>query len=233
VWGDGARVGQAAWRGDLRRFTEIYFDRWSERGSDGRRVTWAYTQGDYACRYEDGSLTLHGRSDDVINTSGHRLGTEEIEGAILKDKQQNPKSPVGNAIVVGAPHKEKGTGAARVHPHGGRQAALARRRAAAHGARARGEGRRGRARGLRLRLAVSPRRAAGSTCGASSRTCSKGEPLGDTTTLRNPESLDEIKRAIARWQARAALEEEQQLLTLYSTLRLEVHEVLPESRWPC
>ena len=46
-----------------------------------------YTQGDVAIRHGDGSFSLHGRSDDVINVSGHRMGTEEIEGAILRDKQ--------------------------------------------------------------------------------------------------------------------------------------------------
>ena len=44
----------------------------------------------------------------MINVSGHRIGTEEIEGAILRDKVLRPDSPVGNAVVVGAPHDEKG-----------------------------------------------------------------------------------------------------------------------------
>jgi acyl-coenzyme A synthetase/AMP-(fatty) acid ligase len=68
----------------------------------------AYTQGDYARSHDDGGYTLHGRSDDVINVSGHRIGTEEIEGAILRDKTLRKDSPVGNVVVVGAPHDEKG-----------------------------------------------------------------------------------------------------------------------------
>jgi acrylyl-CoA reductase (NADPH)/3-hydroxypropionyl-CoA dehydratase/3-hydroxypropionyl-CoA synthetase len=44
----------------------------------------------------------------VINVSGHRIGTEEIEGAILRDKTLRKDSPVGNVVVVGAPHDEKG-----------------------------------------------------------------------------------------------------------------------------
>ena len=36
------------------------------------------------------------------------MGTEEIEGAILRDKQLDPDSPLGNVLVVGAPHREKG-----------------------------------------------------------------------------------------------------------------------------
>jgi acrylyl-CoA reductase (NADPH)/3-hydroxypropionyl-CoA dehydratase/3-hydroxypropionyl-CoA synthetase len=226
VWGDGARVGAPGWRGDLKRFTEIYFDRWSEAGSEGRRITWAYTQGDFACRYEDGSMTLHGRSDDVINTSGHRLGTEEIEGAILKDKQQNPKSAVGNAIVVGAPHREKGTvPLAFILTAGGRPLSLDdERRLTAlvreeKGAVAAPAG--------YICVSQFPETRSGKYMRRFLKNLLEGEPLGDTTTLRNPEALDEIGRAIRRWQARAALEDDQQLLTLYATLRLEVHEVRP------
>ena len=226
VWGDGAHVGEPGWRGDLRRFTEIYFDRWSEAGSEGRRVTWAYTQGDHACRYEDGSFTLHGRSDDVINTSGHRLGTEEIEGAILKDKQGNPKSPVGNAIVVGAPHKEKGTvPLAFLLTAGGKPLSLDdERRLTAlvreeKGAVAVPAG--------YICVSQLPETRSGKYMRRFLKYLLEGEPLGDTTTLRNPESLVEIGQGIRRWQARAALEDDQQLLTLYATLRLEVHEVRP------
>ncbi|MDB4980573.1 MAG: acs [Myxococcales bacterium] len=226
VWGDGARVGTPAWRGDLRRFTEIYFDRWSETGSDGRRVAWAYTQGDYACRYEDGGMTLHGRSDDVINTSGHRIGTEEIEGAILKDKQGNPKSAVGNAIVVGAPHKEKGTvPLAFILTAGGRPLSLDDERRLTNlvreekGAVA--------APGGYICVSQFPETRSGKYMRRFLKNLLEGEPLGDTTTLRNPESLEEIGRAIRRWQARAALEDDQQLLHITSTLRLEVHEVTP------
>jgi acrylyl-CoA reductase (NADPH)/3-hydroxypropionyl-CoA dehydratase/3-hydroxypropionyl-CoA synthetase len=226
VWGDGVNVGSPAWRGDLRRFTEIYFDRWSEPGSEGRRVVWAYTQGDHACRYEDGGLTLHGRSDDVINTSGHRLGTEEIEGAILKDKQQNPKSPVGNAIVVGAPHKEKGTvPLAFILTAGGKPLTLDdERRLTAlvreeKGAVAVPAG--------YICVSQFPETRSGKYMRRFLKNLLEGEPLGDTTTLRNPEALEEVTRAIRRWQARAALEDDQQLLHLYATLRLEVHEVRP------
>jgi acrylyl-CoA reductase (NADPH)/3-hydroxypropionyl-CoA dehydratase/3-hydroxypropionyl-CoA synthetase len=225
VWGDGARVGDPAWRGDLRRFTEIYFDRWSEAGSEGRKITWAYTQGDYACRYEDGGMTLHGRSDDVINTSGHRLGTEEIEGAILKDKQ-NPKSPVGNAIVVGAPHKEKGTvPLAFILTAGGRPLSLDDERRLT--ALVREEKGVVAAPAGYICVSQFPETRSGKYMRRFLKNLLEGEPLGDTTTLRNPESLDEIARAIRRWQARAALEDEQELLTLYATLRLEVHAVKP------
>ena len=100
IWGDADRLGDPEWRGDLKRFREVYFDRWQGE--------LAYTQGDYARRHDDEAVTLHGRSDDVINVSGHRVGTEEIEGAILRDKTLREDSPLGNAVVVGAPHDEKG-----------------------------------------------------------------------------------------------------------------------------
>ncbi|MGB1440108.1 MAG: acyl-CoA synthetase, partial [Luminiphilus sp.] len=100
LWGDKDSFGEDGWCGDLKRFKSVYFDRWA----DG----YSYTQGDYARRHEDGGFTLHGRSDDVINVSGHRIGTEEIEGAILRDKTLREDSPLGNVVVVGAPHDEKG-----------------------------------------------------------------------------------------------------------------------------
>ena len=106
IWGDAAgfRVTDGAvapgWRGDADRWRDGYWRRW--------RGAWAYTQGDFAVRHEDASFSFHGRSDDVINVSGHRMGTEEIEGAILRDRALDPDSPVGNVLVVGAPHREKG-----------------------------------------------------------------------------------------------------------------------------
>ena len=112
IWGaegdfkvEGRRVVRQ-WRGDFERYRKTYWTRWKGQ--------LAYTQGDFAVKYADGGFSLHGRSDDVINVSGHRLGTEEIEGAILRDKQVNPDSPVGNVIVVGAPHAQKEIGRAHV-----------------------------------------------------------------------------------------------------------------------
>ena len=119
VWsGAGFAVSNGAvvpgWRGDAARYESSYWTRWAG--------TWAYTQGDFAVRHDDGSFSLHGRSDDVINVSGHRMGTEEIEGAILRDKALDPDSPVGNVLVVGAPHREKGlTPLAFVVPSPGRK----------------------------------------------------------------------------------------------------------------
>lgn len=63
-----------------------------------------YFTGDGARRDEDGNYLLTGRVDDVINVSGHRLGTAELESAFI----ENPK--VAEAAVVGYPHDIKGQG---------------------------------------------------------------------------------------------------------------------------
>jgi acetyl-CoA synthetase len=63
-----------------------------------------YFTGDGARRDEDGYYWITGRVDDVINVSGHRLGTAEIESALVAD----PK--VAEAAVVGYPHEIKGQG---------------------------------------------------------------------------------------------------------------------------
>ncbi len=80
--------------GDHERFKETYFS----------QVPGMYFTGDGAKRDEDGYYWIIGRIDDVINVSGHRLGTAEIESAlVLHDK-------VAEAAVVGFPHPVKGQG---------------------------------------------------------------------------------------------------------------------------
>lgn len=216
LWGDADNVGKASWQGDFERFRKVYFDRWD---------VLAYTQGDFASQNEDGSLSLHGRSDDVINTSGHRIGTAEIEGAILKDKQNNPNSVVGNAIVVGAPHEEKGTvPLAFILTHKGkalsmedekRLIALIREEKGAVAVPA----------GF---IAVSqfPETQSGKYMRRYLMRLLEGQPLGDTSTLRNPESLKEIASSIKQWQQKMALKENETILELLSTLRVEYHEII-------
>ncbi|MEL7484893.1 MAG: acetyl-coenzyme A synthetase, partial [Planctomycetota bacterium] len=65
-----------------------------------------YTAGDGAKRDEDGCFWITGRIDDVINVSGHRLGTMEVESALVSHPA------VVEAAVVGMPHEIKGTGIA-------------------------------------------------------------------------------------------------------------------------
>jgi len=80
--------------GDHQRFIETYFTTYPGR----------YFTGDGARRDEDGYYWITGRVDDVINVSGHRMGTAEVESALVA----HPK--VAESAVVGAPHEIKGQG---------------------------------------------------------------------------------------------------------------------------
>lgn len=80
--------------GDHGRFVDTYF----------RRFPGYYMTGDGVMRDEDGYYWITGRVDDVLNVSGHRLGTAEVEGAI------GQHAAVAEAAVVGYPHDIKGQG---------------------------------------------------------------------------------------------------------------------------
>ena len=80
--------------GDHQRFIETYFSTFE--GS--------YFTGDGARRDEDGYYWITGRVDDVLNVSGHRMGTAEIESALVAHEK------VAEAAVVGYPHDIKGQG---------------------------------------------------------------------------------------------------------------------------
>jgi len=84
--------------GDPERFIKSYF---SDVKKDGKAV---YFTGDGAVYDENGYITITGRTDDVINVSGHRMGTAEVEAAIKKH------SNVAEVAVVGKPHEIKGEG---------------------------------------------------------------------------------------------------------------------------
>ena len=80
--------------GDHERFVDVYFSRFPGY----------YMTGDGVLRDEDGYYWITGRVDDVLNVSGHRLGTAEVEGAI------GQHDAVAEAAVVGYPHDIKGQG---------------------------------------------------------------------------------------------------------------------------
>ncbi len=99
----GYLVIERPWPGMLRgtwgdpenkRIKEIYFSRFPG----------VYFTGDGARKDEDGYFWLMGRIDDVLNVSGHRLGTAEIESALVSHEA------VAEAAVVGFPHEVKGEG---------------------------------------------------------------------------------------------------------------------------
>jgi len=98
---EGPLVIKAAWPGMMRtvwghhaRFKETYFSMFPGY----------YFTGDGAKRDEDGYYWITGRIDDVINVSGHRLGTAEVESALVSHPA------VAEAAVVGYPHEIKGQG---------------------------------------------------------------------------------------------------------------------------
>jgi acetyl-CoA synthetase len=80
--------------GDHKRFEETYFDQYKGY----------YFTGDGCRRDEDGYYWITGRVDDVINVSGHRMGTAEVESALVAHEA------VAESAVVGFPHEVKGEG---------------------------------------------------------------------------------------------------------------------------
>ncbi|MGI3901348.1 MAG: acetate--CoA ligase [Janthinobacterium lividum] len=80
--------------GDHKRFEETYFSAYAGK----------YFTGDGCRRDEDGYYWITGRVDDVINVSGHRMGTAEVESALVAHDS------VSEAAVVGFPHDVKGQG---------------------------------------------------------------------------------------------------------------------------
>jgi acrylyl-CoA reductase (NADPH)/3-hydroxypropionyl-CoA dehydratase/3-hydroxypropionyl-CoA synthetase len=227
IWGDVAnfRVENGSvtggWRGDAARWETGYWTRW--------KSAWAYTQGDFAIRHDDGSFSLHGRSDDVINVSGHRMGTEEIEGAVLRDKTLDPDSPVGNVLVVGAPHREKGlTPLAFVVPVAGRKLSHEDRRRLFDLVRTE--------KGAVavpadfIEVSQFPETRSGKYMRRMVRALVEGGDLGDVTTLRNPESLTELKTAIDEWQRKQRLSEEQSLFERYRYFLIQYNQVAPDKR---
>jgi len=98
---EGNLVMLDSWPGQMRtlygnheRFEQTYFSTFHDM----------YFTGDGARRDEDGYYWITGRVDDVLNVSGHRMGTAEIESALVSHPQ------IAEAAVVGVPHEIKGQG---------------------------------------------------------------------------------------------------------------------------
>ena len=99
--GEGLLMIKASWPsqirsvyGDHQRFQETYFNAYPGY----------YLTGDGARRDRDGYYWITGRVDDVLNISGHRMGTAEVESALVLHRD------VAEAAVVGFPHDIKGQG---------------------------------------------------------------------------------------------------------------------------
>jgi acetyl-CoA synthetase len=78
---------------DPERYKEVYWSRWDKK---------AYFTGDAAMMDEDGYFWFRGRVDEVLNVAGHRLGTAEVESALVAHPA------VAEAAVIGIPHEIKG-----------------------------------------------------------------------------------------------------------------------------
>ena len=92
---------QTIW-GDRNRFVSTYYERYNTDPNSKDWRDWPYLTGDAAVQAEDGYYRILGRIDDVINVSGHRLGTKEIESAAMVCPE------VAEAAVVPVNHDIKG-----------------------------------------------------------------------------------------------------------------------------
>jgi acetyl-CoA synthetase len=100
--------------GDTQRYRDTYWSKWKNR----------YFAGDGAHRDKHGYFWIMGRIDDVMNVSGHRIGTMEVESALVSHDD------VAEAAVVGRPDEITGTAiVAFVTPRGGIEAGSALRQA--------------------------------------------------------------------------------------------------------
>jgi len=168
--------------GDHQRFRETYFS-----FSRGR-----YFTGDGCRRDENGYYWITGRIDDVLNVSGHRLGTAEIESALVAHES------VAEAAVVGFPHAIKGTGiyayVVLVSGYDGRDPAAV-----------------GGALKEQVRHAIGgfaapdvihvasglPKTRSGKIMRRVIRSLVSGQEIGDTTTLEDPGAVEEVRKWLA------------------------------------
>jgi acetyl-CoA synthetase len=163
--------------GDHERFVKTYWSRWP----DG-----AYFTGDGARRDEEGYYWLLGRVDDVLNVAGHRLGTMEVESALV----DHPR--VAEAAVVGRPHEIKGQAVAAFvtlkegnKPSAGLEDELKEHVVKKIGAIARPD--------QILFAADLPKTRSGKIMRRLLRDIAEGKALGDTTTLADPAVVARLK----------------------------------------
>jgi acetyl-CoA synthetase len=165
--------------GDDERYVETYFSKWPGRPD-------LYFPGDGAKRDEDGYFWILGRVDDVLNVAGHRIGTMEVESALV----DHPS--VAEAAVVGKTHELKGQAiAAFVTLKEGRTPSSALRDelrehvAEKIGALARPDD--------ILFSADLPKTRSGKIMRRLLRDIAEGRALGDTTTLADPNVVAKLK----------------------------------------
>ncbi|WP_089786041.1 acetate--CoA ligase [Natronobacterium haloterrestre] len=188
----GYLVIRNPWPGMLRtlygndeRFRSEYWGEYSDPDED----EWIYFPEDGAKIDDDGYITVLGRVDDVINVSGHRLGTMEIESAIVD------VAGVAEAAVVGADHDVKGEAVyAYVVLKNGEEPTVAMRDRIVEsvedgiGPIARPE--------KVVFTSELPKTRSDKIMRRLLENIANGEELGDTSTLRNPDAVDTIARQV-------------------------------------
>jgi acetyl-CoA synthetase len=162
--------------GDPERYQQTYWTRWKN----------LYFPGDGATRDEDGYFWILGRVDDVMNVAGHRIGTMEVESALVSHDL------VAEAAVVGIPHDIKGTAIAafvtlkeRGTPGPELEAELKQHVVREIGAIARPE--------KIIFTADLPKTRSGKIMRRLLRDIAQGKALGDTTTLADPNVVQNLK----------------------------------------
>ncbi|MBX5327622.1 MAG: acetate--CoA ligase [Candidatus Bathyarchaeia archaeon] len=164
---------------DLDRYKRTY---WS-------KIPHQYLTGDKARVDEDGYIWVQGRADDILKVAGHRIGNYEIESALVS----HPK--VSEAVVIGKPHQIKGESivAFVVLREGVTPSEELRAELREHVANQMGKI----ARPDELWFVKDvPKTRSGKIMRRVVRAKVLGEPLGDLSTLRNPEAVDEIAYAV-------------------------------------
>jgi acetyl-CoA synthetase len=170
---------------DPERFKQVY---WSQ-------VPGKYFTGDGARTDEDGFFWLMGRIDDVINVAGHRIGTMEVESALVSHKK------VAEAAVVGKPHPAKGQSlvAYVVLKKGEVRSDELKKDLQKHVREAIGA------------IAVPddvyiteklPKTRSGKIMRRVIRSLVSGQEIGDTTTLEDPGAVDEVRKWLAEVETR-------------------------------
>jgi acrylyl-CoA reductase (NADPH)/3-hydroxypropionyl-CoA dehydratase/3-hydroxypropionyl-CoA synthetase len=210
VWGDAENVLKPEWVGDRGVMLSKYWRRTVVDEDEGKgggypaaatqaQQTWAYVQGDFAVKFEDGSYTFHGRSDEVLNVNGILFGTEHIEGAILRDKQLNPDSCVGHVVVIGYPDEVAGQVPmawivpSRPEKEPDREDFT---RLWGHVRDVIGQ--------LQVKFIVCealPQTFSGKFMRRLLSAISQGEPLGDTSTIANADCIPGLQAAFAKWKS--------------------------------
>src|SRR5436190_1948683 len=172
---------------DPERYKQVY---WSQ-------VPGKYFTGDGARMDEDGFFWLMGRIDDVINVAGHRIGTMEVESALVSHEK------VAEAAVVGKPHPVKGQSlvAYVVLKRGQPRADGLKKELQKHVREAIG------AIAVPDDLYITeklPKTRSGKIMRRVIRSLVSGQEIGDTTTLEDPGAVDEVKKWLAEVEAKGS-----------------------------